>query len=82
MKEEGQTSVVGRMSVLGEGVVRGVTLKLRQLPSAVRVTARDRGSCELSISVGWGTNPVKETQVRHQMNPTHVDSNAGFMSTS
>ena len=43
MKEEGQTSVGGRMSVLGEGVVRGITSKLRQLPSAVRVTARDRG---------------------------------------
>lgn len=44
MKEEGQTSVVGSMCVLGEGVVRGITSKLRQLPSAVRVTARDGGA--------------------------------------
>ena len=71
MKEEGQTSVVGRMSVLGEGVVRGITSKLRQLPSAVRVTARERGNCELPTSVGWGHQPSKAdpSEAPNESNP-------------
>ena len=71
MKEEGQTSVVGRMSVLGEGVVRGITSKLGQLPSAEKVTARERGNCELPISVGWGHQPSKgdPSEAPNESNP-------------
>ena len=63
--------MVGSMCVLREGVVRGITLKLRQLPSAVRVTARDRGSCELSISVGWGHQPSQgnPSEAPNESNP-------------
>ena len=63
--------MVGRMSVLGEGVVRGITSKLGQLPSAEKVTARERGNCELPISVGWGHQPSKgdPSEAPNESNP-------------